>query len=78
MKGDRLLWCNGGWAYEGGGYWFDGLGRLAFALHDERARPTREKNVSMRLQITQTPTVFSFSGGSTRTSPKTGKQSLPP
>jgi hypothetical protein len=35
MTGDRLLWYNGAWAYEGGGYWFDGLGRLAYALHDD-------------------------------------------
>ena len=35
MKGDRLLWYKGAWPYEGGGYWFDGLARLGFALHDE-------------------------------------------
>lgn len=33
--GDRLLWNKGGWPLEGGGYWFDGLARLGFALHDE-------------------------------------------
>lgn len=35
MAGERLLWHKGAWAYEGGGYWFDGLGRLALALHDD-------------------------------------------
>lgn len=35
MTGERLRWYNGAWPYEGGGYWFDGLARLAFALHDE-------------------------------------------
>jgi hypothetical protein len=35
MTGDRLLWFKGAWPYEGGGYWFDGLARLGYALHDE-------------------------------------------
>ena len=35
MTGDKLFWEKGGWPYEGGGYWFDGLARLGFALHDE-------------------------------------------
>ena len=35
MTGERLNWPNGGWPYEGGGYWFDGLSRLGYALHDE-------------------------------------------
>lgn len=35
MKGDRLLWYKGAWPYEGGGYWFDGLARLGFALQDQ-------------------------------------------
>lgn len=35
MTGERLQWYKGAWPYEGGGYWFDGLGRLGFALHDE-------------------------------------------
>ncbi len=35
MTGDRLNWPNGGWPYEGGGYWFDGLVRLGYILHDE-------------------------------------------
>ena len=35
MTGEGLLWYKGAWPYEGGGYWFDGLVRLGFALHDE-------------------------------------------
>ena len=35
MTGDRLLWYKGAWPYEGGGYWFDGLVRLGYALHDD-------------------------------------------
>jgi hypothetical protein len=35
MTGERLSWPKGGWPYEGGGYWFDGLVRLAYILHDD-------------------------------------------
>jgi len=35
MTGDRLTWPRGAWPYEGGGYWFDGLVRLGYVLHDE-------------------------------------------
>ena len=35
MTGEGLRWYRGAWPYEGGGYWFDGLGRLGYALHDE-------------------------------------------
>jgi len=35
MRGERLDWQKGAWPYEGGGYWFDGLARLGFVLHDE-------------------------------------------
>lgn len=35
MTGIRLAWPNGAWPYEGGGYWFDGLARLGYVLHDE-------------------------------------------
>ena len=35
MTGEGLFWYKGAWPYEGGGYWFDGLGRLGYALHDE-------------------------------------------
>jgi hypothetical protein len=34
MTGENLIWFKGAWPYEGGGYWFDGLARLGFALHD--------------------------------------------
>ncbi|MCS7306844.1 MAG: glycoside hydrolase family 127 protein [Thermoguttaceae bacterium] len=35
MTGPRLNWPQGAWPYEGGGYWFDGLVRLGYILHDE-------------------------------------------
>jgi hypothetical protein len=35
MTGDRLNWPKGAWPYEGGGYWFDGLARLGYCLHDD-------------------------------------------
>lgn len=35
MTGERLNWPKGGWPYEGGGYWFDGLARLGYVLHDD-------------------------------------------
>ncbi|MFH0761037.1 MAG: beta-L-arabinofuranosidase domain-containing protein [Bacteroidota bacterium] len=35
MNGERLDWPQGGWPYEGGGYWFDGMIRLGYVLHDE-------------------------------------------
>ncbi|NLX54166.1 MAG: family 43 glycosylhydrolase [Planctomycetaceae bacterium] len=35
MTGEGLFWYKGAWPYEGGGYWFDGLARLGYALHDD-------------------------------------------
>ncbi|MCL4203211.1 MAG: glycoside hydrolase family 127 protein [Pirellulaceae bacterium] len=35
MTGERLNWPQGAWPYEGGGYWFDGLTRLGYVLHDD-------------------------------------------
>ena len=35
MTGERLNWPKGAWPYEGGGYWFDGLVRLGYVLHDD-------------------------------------------
>jgi len=36
MTGDQLsYWDRGAWPYEGGGYWFDGMIKLGYALHDE-------------------------------------------
>jgi uncharacterized protein len=35
MTGDHLTWPKGAWPYEGGGYWFDGLVRLGYVLHDD-------------------------------------------
>ena len=35
MRGERLAWPRGAWPYEGGGYWFDGLARLGYVLHDD-------------------------------------------
>ena len=35
MTGERLYWPKGAWPYEGGGYWFDGLVKLGYVLHDD-------------------------------------------
>ena len=36
MTGDQLsYWDKGAWPYEGGGYWFEGMLRLGYALHDD-------------------------------------------
>jgi hypothetical protein len=36
MTGDQLSsWSKGAWPYEGGGYWFDGMIKLGYALHDD-------------------------------------------
>ena len=35
MTGQRLFWQQGGWPYEGGGYWFEGLAKLGYVLHDD-------------------------------------------
>ena len=36
VTGERIsLWETGGWPYEGGGYWFEGLAKLGFVLHDK-------------------------------------------
>ena len=35
MTGAHLDWPQGAWPYEGGGYWFDGLVRLGYVLHDD-------------------------------------------
>jgi hypothetical protein len=36
MTGDALTyWDRGAWPYEGGGYWFDGLVKLGYCLHDD-------------------------------------------
>jgi hypothetical protein len=36
LPADKInSWSQGAWPFEGGGYWFDGLAGLAFALHDK-------------------------------------------
>jgi hypothetical protein len=46
MTGDRLNWPNGGWPYEGGGYWFDGLVRLGYVLHDDGLMQQAERRLN--------------------------------
>lgn len=36
MTGRNLFWESGGWPYEGGGYWFEGLAGMAAQLKDDR------------------------------------------
>ncbi len=36
ITGPNLYWGKGGWPYEGGGYWFEGLAGMAAQLKDER------------------------------------------
>jgi hypothetical protein len=54
MTGNKLSsWQLGAWPYEGGGYWFDGLVRLGYALHDEaliRQAQTRLGAVADRMK----------------------------
>ena len=40
MTGEGLFWYKGGWPYEGGGYWFDGLVRLGPGAMPRWARLT--------------------------------------
>ena len=47
MTGERLDWPKGAWPYEGGGYWFDGLVRLGYALHDDGADPAGERRLDV-------------------------------
>lgn len=47
MTGERLSWPKGGWPYEGGGYWFDGLARLGYALHDEELIQLAKKRLDV-------------------------------
>ena len=35
ITGPNLYWGKGGWPYEGGGYWFEGLAGMAVQLKDE-------------------------------------------
>ena len=47
MTGTRLDWPNGAWPYEGGGYWFDGLVRLGYVLHDEALLQQAKKRMDV-------------------------------
>jgi hypothetical protein len=47
MTGQGLIWSNGAWPYEGGGYWFDGLVRLGFALHDDALIQQAKRRLSV-------------------------------
>ena len=55
MTGSRLDWPNGAWPYEGGGYWFDGLVRLGYALHDDALiqQATNRMNVVVNNMTTE-------------------------
>lgn len=47
MTGERLSWPKGGWPYEGGGYWFDGLARLGYVLHEDALIQQAKKRLNV-------------------------------
>ena len=47
MTGEQLFWPDGGWPYEGGGYWLDGLVKLGYILKDK----TLIKQAERRLDV---------------------------
>jgi hypothetical protein len=47
MTGERLTWPKGAWPYEGGGYWFDGLVRLGYVLHDDALLQQAKKRLDV-------------------------------
>ena len=49
MTGNRLNWPQGAWPYEGGGYWFDGLARLGFVLHDDELLAQAKRRLGVLL-----------------------------
>ena len=43
-------WGHGSWSYEGGGYWFDGLVRMAYQLEDEELLAMMKKRLAPVLE----------------------------
>lgn len=43
-------WGHGSWSYEGGGYWFDGLVRLAYQLEDDELLAMMKKRLAPVLE----------------------------
>ncbi|MBI5832667.1 MAG: glycoside hydrolase family 127 protein [Armatimonadetes bacterium] len=58
MTGEHLAWPRGAWPYEGGGYWFDGLGRLGYILHDEALIAQAKRRIGVLAQHMQPDSIL--------------------
>lgn len=58
MTGENLFWYKGAWPYEGGGYWFDGLARLGYALHDDELIQQAKRRLHEVADHTNTNGIF--------------------
>lgn len=75
MTGDRLDWPKGGWPYEGGGYWFDGLVRLGYLLHDETLIQQAQRRLDV-VVTNMTPDAILFLWWLNRNNPEDRQGSL--